>query len=88
MHVRASYGLPAGLLRFFQPLWADLPGMRELSEALVRWGLPDLEMRLRMVAAAAGLAAQPGGGPAPGDRGEAARRDLYLSHQRWGLFGQ
>ncbi len=56
MHVRASYGLPAGLLRFFQPLWSDLPRMRELSEAIGRWALPDLEMRLRMVAAAAGLA--------------------------------
>jgi PAS domain S-box-containing protein len=56
MHIRASYGLPAGLLRFFQPLWADLPGMWELSGALARWGLPDLEVRLRMVAAAAGLA--------------------------------
>jgi len=56
MRVRASYGLPAGLLRFFQPLWADLPGLRELSGALARWGLPDLEMRLGVVAAAAGLA--------------------------------
>jgi len=56
MHVRASYGLPAGLLRFFQPLWSDLPGIREFSEAMGRWALPDLEMRLRMVTAAAGLA--------------------------------
>ena len=56
MHVRASYGLPAGLLRFFQPLWSDLPRLRELSEAMGRWALPDLEMRLRMAATAAGLA--------------------------------
>ena len=48
--------LPAGLLRFFQPLWSDLPRMRELSEAMGRWALPDLEMRLRMAATAAGLA--------------------------------
>jgi len=50
LRVRASYGLPASLVRFFQPLWADLPG------PLSRWRMPDLEMRLGMVAAAAGLA--------------------------------
>ena len=56
LQVRASYGLPAGLLRFFQPLWADLPGMRELRDPPSRWNIPDLQMRLGMVAAAAGLA--------------------------------
>jgi PAS domain S-box-containing protein len=56
MGVRASYGLPAGLVRFFQPLWADLPGVRELPRPVSRWRMPDLDMRLGMVAAAAGLA--------------------------------
>jgi PAS domain S-box-containing protein len=55
LRVRASYGLPASLFRFFQPLWADFPGVRELGDALSRWGIPDLQMRLRMVTAAAGL---------------------------------
>jgi PAS domain S-box-containing protein len=59
LRVRASYGLPASLFRFFQPLWADLPGLRELSDlpdSLSRWRIPDLQMRLGIVAAAAGLA--------------------------------
>jgi PAS domain S-box-containing protein len=59
LHVQASHGLSSGLLRFFQPLWADLPGMRELQklhDPLSRWQIPDLQMRLGMVAAAAGLA--------------------------------
>jgi PAS domain S-box-containing protein len=59
LHVRASYGLPPGLLRFFQPLWADLPGLRDLQdlhEPLSRWRIPNLQMRLGMVATAAGLA--------------------------------
>ncbi len=56
MRVRASYGLPGGLIGFFQPLWADLPGVRELQGPLSRWRIPDLQMRLGMVAAAAGLA--------------------------------
>jgi PAS domain S-box-containing protein len=56
LRVRASYGLRTSLVRFFQPLWADLPGMRELRGPLSRWHIPDLQMRLGMVAAAAGLA--------------------------------
>ncbi len=59
LQVRASYGLPASLFRFFQPLWADLPGLRDLynhRDRSTRWRIPDLEMRLGMVAAAAGLA--------------------------------
>lgn len=55
LRVRASYGLRASLVRFFQPLWADLPGMRDLQGPLSRWHIPDLQMRLGMVAAAAGL---------------------------------
>lgn len=59
LRVRASYGLSAGLLRFFQPLWDDLPALRDLPtlhDALARWQIPDLQMRLGMVAASAGLA--------------------------------
>ncbi|MFC2029600.1 ATP-binding protein [Chloroflexota bacterium] len=55
LRVRASYGLSSSLVRFFQPLWANLPGMRGLHDPLSRWRIPDLQMRLRMVAAAAGL---------------------------------
>jgi PAS domain S-box-containing protein len=56
LHVRASYGVPKGLQRFFQPLWADLPGVSDLPGPFSRWAIPDLQMRLGMVAAAAGLA--------------------------------
>ncbi len=56
LRVRASYGLSSGLVRFFQPLWADLPGMGDLHDPLSRWRIPDLQMRLGVVAAAAGLA--------------------------------
>jgi PAS domain S-box-containing protein len=56
MRVRASYGLSSGLLRFFQPLWADLPGLRDFHTAPSHWQIPDLQMRLGLVAAAAGLA--------------------------------
>ena len=58
MRVQASYGLPERLVRFFQPLWADLPGIgsEELEGIVSRWHIPDLQMRLGMVAAAAGLA--------------------------------
>jgi PAS domain S-box-containing protein len=56
LRVQASYGLPAALVRFFQPLWADLPGLWELQDPLSRWSIPDLQMRLGLVTAAAGLA--------------------------------
>jgi PAS domain S-box-containing protein len=56
LRVQASYGLPASMVRFFQPLWADLPGVRELHDPLSLWRIPDLQMRLGVVAAAAGLA--------------------------------
>jgi len=56
MRVQASYGLPEGLVRFFQPLWANLPSVHGLEEPLSRWRIPDLQVRLGMVAAAAGLA--------------------------------
>jgi PAS domain S-box-containing protein len=56
LRVRASHGLPTSLFRFFDPLWADLPGVKELSDPFSRWRIPDLQVRLGMVAAAAGLA--------------------------------
>jgi PAS domain S-box-containing protein len=59
MHVRASYGLPPNLLSFFRPLWADLPGLGRPTLGGGRphaWHIPDLNVRLGMVAAAAGLA--------------------------------
>jgi PAS domain S-box-containing protein len=54
--VRAHYGLPTGLIRFFQPLWTDLPGLPDLKSPPSGWNIPDLKVRLSMVAAAAGLA--------------------------------
>jgi PAS domain S-box-containing protein len=56
LRVQASYGLPPRLVRFFQPLWADLPGVREIAGTPGRWRIPDLQLRLGMVATAAGLA--------------------------------
>ena len=59
MHVRASYGLPPQLLSFFRPLWADLPGLNAPAPGGGRprtWHIPDLNMRLGLVATAAGLA--------------------------------
>jgi PAS domain S-box-containing protein len=52
--VRASYGVPGQLFRFFEPLLTDLPGLREASVS--QWRIPNLNLRLGMVAAAAGLA--------------------------------
>jgi PAS domain S-box-containing protein len=52
LRVQATYGLPAGLVRFFQPLWVDLPGIHHGEEG---WRIPDLQVRLGLVAAAAGL---------------------------------
>jgi PAS domain S-box-containing protein len=52
--VRASYGLPGQLLPLFSPLLADiphLPGRAHLS----RWQIPDLQLKLSLVAAAAGM---------------------------------
>jgi PAS domain S-box-containing protein len=54
--VRASYGVPGQLFPFFEPLLTDLPGLREASVA--QWRIPNLNLRLGMVAAAAGLALQ------------------------------
>jgi PAS domain S-box-containing protein len=54
--VRASYGVPGQLFPFFEPLLTDLPGLREASVS--QWRIPNLNLRLGMVAAAAGLALQ------------------------------
>jgi PAS domain S-box-containing protein len=56
MRVRASYGLPESMVRFFQPLWADLPGGPNEEGLFSRWRIPNVQVRLGMVAAAAGLA--------------------------------
>lgn len=56
MRVRAYYGLPESMVRFFQPLWADLPGIEDEPGPFSRWRIPNVQMRLSMVAAAAGLA--------------------------------
>ncbi len=56
LRVRASYGLPPHLLHFFRPLWSDLPGLSLAPGAITPWQIPDLQLRLGMVAAAAGLA--------------------------------
>ena len=56
MRVRAYYGLPESMVRFFQPLWADLPGIEDEPGPFSRWRIPNVQMRLGMVAAAAGLA--------------------------------
>lgn len=56
MRVQAYYGLPESMVRFFQPLWADLPGIDDEPGIFSRWRIPNVQMRLGMVAAAAGLA--------------------------------
>ncbi len=56
LRVRASHALPASMVRFFEPLWAELPGAKELRGAPSGWRLSDLQMRLGRVATAAGLA--------------------------------
>ena len=47
---RASYGLPEPILDLLSPLWTDLP------EGEQRWRSVDLERRLGMASAAAGIA--------------------------------
>ncbi len=53
--VRASYGLPGQLLPLFSPLLADIPHLAGRAH-LSRWQIPDLQIKLGMVAAAAGMA--------------------------------
>jgi PAS domain S-box-containing protein len=54
-HVRASYGLPGQLLPLFSPLLADIPHLAGRAH-LSRWQIPDLQIKLGLVAAAAGMA--------------------------------
>jgi PAS domain S-box-containing protein len=54
-HVRASYGLPGRLLPLFSPLLDDIPHLTGQAH-LSRWQIPDLQLKLGMVAAAAGMA--------------------------------
>jgi PAS domain S-box-containing protein len=54
LRVQASYGLPAGLLHLFAPLLTDIPAHAE-REDLIRWTIPDLQMKLSLVAPAIGL---------------------------------
>ena len=49
--VQASYGLHSGALPFFAPLLTDIPPWTDP----IGWMIPDLEMRLSMVAATLGL---------------------------------
>ncbi len=56
MRVQAYYGLPESMVRFFQPLWADLTGVPDEPGPFSRWRIPHVQMRLGLVAAAAGLA--------------------------------
>ncbi len=54
LKVQASYGLPLSLLHFFAPLLTDVPALAE-REDLVRWHIPDLRIKLGLVASAIGL---------------------------------
>ncbi len=51
--IAASYGLPARLLPRFAPLLTDIPYLSDGTTAT--WHIPDLQMRLGMVARAVGL---------------------------------
>ncbi|RLC80563.1 MAG: histidine kinase, partial [Chloroflexi bacterium] len=51
-HIKASYGVSPELLRFFEPFLVDIPSP---SGGVSGWSLPDLEMRLNLVSAAAGI---------------------------------
>lgn len=53
-HVWASYGLPAQLPHLFAPLFADIPYHLERAD-LVRWTIPDLDVKMALVSAALGL---------------------------------
>lgn len=54
LRVRASYGLSPGLLHLFTPLLTDIPAHAE-REDLVRWKIPNLQMKLSLVASAIGF---------------------------------
>jgi len=54
LQVQASYGLPPDLLHLFAPLLTDIPAHAE-REYLIRWTIPNLQMKLRLVVPAIGL---------------------------------
>jgi PAS domain S-box-containing protein len=54
LQVQASYGLPPDLLHLFAPLLTDIPAHAE-REVLIRWTIPNLQMKLRLVVPAIGL---------------------------------
>ncbi|MEE8162509.1 MAG: ATP-binding protein [Anaerolineae bacterium] len=54
LRVQASYGLPRGLLHLFAPLLTDIPAHAE-REDLIRWTIPNLQMKLSLVVSAIGL---------------------------------
>jgi signal transduction histidine kinase len=54
LRVQASYGLSPGLLHLFTPLLTDIPAHAE-REDLIRWQIPNLRMKLSLVASAIGI---------------------------------
>jgi PAS domain S-box-containing protein len=54
LRVQASYGLPPSLLHLFAPLLTDIPA-DAAGEDLIRWTIPDLQMKLSLVVPAIGL---------------------------------
>ena len=54
LQVQASHGLPPDILHFFTPLLTDIPARAE-REYLIRWTIPNLQMRLSLVVPAIGL---------------------------------
>ena len=54
LRVQASYGLPPDILHLFMPLLTDVPAHAE-REYLIRWTIPNLQMKLSLVVPAIGL---------------------------------
>jgi len=54
LRVQASYGLPPDILHLFTPLLTDVPAHAE-REYLIRWTIPNLQMKLSLVVPAIGL---------------------------------
>jgi len=54
LQVQASYGLPPDPLHVFAPLLTDIPAQAE-REYLIRWTIPNLQMKLSLVVSAIGL---------------------------------
>jgi PAS domain S-box-containing protein len=54
LRVQASYGLSPDILHLFTPLLTDIPTHAE-REYLIRWTIPDLQMKLSLVVPSIGL---------------------------------